>query len=187
VSHTHETPRLVLREPEPADAERMRRYHRINEERLARWEPAFVDDLAHWTEWVHWRTGESGSGRGRSFLAFDRADPAQMVAVVNLYGSMPSVTHAMMLGYSVDGAYEGKGYAREAIAAVIAHAFEVLNVHRIVANYEPVNERSGLLLRRLGFVVEGYARDMLFLRGTWRDQVLTSIINPSWNPNGVRD
>ena len=28
-----------------------------------------------------------------------------------------------MLSYSVDAAYEGQGYAREAVTALIAHAF----------------------------------------------------------------
>ena len=44
------------------------------------------------------------------------------------------------------------------------------------------NERSGSLLRRLGFAVEGYARDLLYLRGAWRDHVMTALLNPRWKP-----
>ena len=62
------------------------------------------------------------------------------------------------------------------------HAFETLQLHRVTANYQPTNERSAKLLRRLGFVVEGYARDMLYMRGTFRDHVLTSLANPAWQP-----
>ena len=48
-----------------------------------------------------------------------------------------------------------------------------------MANYMPINERSGRLLRSLGFQVEGYARDYLYVGGAWRDHVLTALTNPN--------
>ena len=39
---------------------------------------------------------------------------------------------------------------------------------------------SGNLLKRLGFVVEGYARDYLMINNQWQDHVLTSLINSQW-------
>jgi ribosomal-protein-alanine N-acetyltransferase len=48
-----------------------------------------------------------------------------------------------------------------------------------MANYRPENERSGILLERLGFVREGLAKDYLFIDGQWRDHVLTSLTNPA--------
>ncbi len=175
-----DTERLVLREPEEGDVPALLLYYQFNEERFARWEPEHADDLAYHLRWVHWRQAESAVGRGLSFLALDRAEPAALVAVVNLYDVIAGSAHSAMLGYSVDGAHEGKGFAREAVAAVIAYAFGTLNLHRVSANYHPANERSGVLLRRLGFVVEGYARDMIYLRGSWRDHILTSLVNPAW-------
>ena len=174
------TPRLVLREPEDADAPALLAYASRNEPRFARWEPDNVEELGHHLRWVRWRRGESAAQLGVGLLALDRRDPGALAGIVNLYGISGSATYGAMLGYSVDGAYEGRGFAREAVAAVIAHAFDALNLHRITANYHPANERSGVLLRRLGFVVEGYARDMMYLRGTWRDHVLTSLTNPNW-------
>ena len=177
-----DTARLVLREPEESDARTLLAYAKRNEPRFARWEPALVDDVAHHLRWVQWRRGESAVYAGLGLLALDRGDPDALVGIVNLYGIVASPTYSAMLGYSLDRAYEGKGYAREGVGAMIAHAFGPLNLHRLVANYHPANERSGALLRRLGFVVEGYARDQLYLRGTWRDHVLTSLTNPSWKP-----
>ncbi|MNR55956.1 ribosomal-protein-S5-alanine N-acetyltransferase [compost metagenome] len=46
-----------------------------------------------------------------------------------------------------------------------------------MAHYMPENERSGALLKRLGFEVEGLARDYLKINGAWRDHVLTARIN----------
>ena len=51
-----------------------------------------------------------------------------------------------------------------------------------MANYVPTNERSGRVLRRLGFVVEGYARDYLFIGGAWRDHVSPDPARPTPRP-----
>jgi len=66
----------------------------------------------------------------------------------------------------------------EAAGAVVTYAFETLRLHRLETSYQPTNERSGRVLRKLGFVVEGYARDYLFLNGAWRDGILAARINP---------
>ncbi len=176
------TERLILREPRDEDAPALLAYYVRNEERFARWEPERVDDLEHHLRWIAWRRDESGAGRGRSFLAFDRANDHALVAIVNLYQIVRGASQSAVLGYSADGAYEGRGYASEAVQAVVKHAFDALQLHRITANYQPANDRSAALLRRLGFVVEGYARDMLYMRGTFRDHVLTSLANPAWQP-----
>ncbi len=175
-----ETPRLRLREPAEGDAPALLAYYARNEPRFARWEPPLGHDAAWYLRWIRWRAGESRAGRGFSLLAWDRAQPAALVAVVSVYGIERNALHAAMLGYNLDGAYEGRGYAREAVAATIAPLFGPLNLKKVSANYDPRNERSGALLRRLGFVVEGYARDHLYLRGSWRDGILASSINPSW-------
>ena len=182
-----DTPRLVLREPDDSDAPALLAYASRNETRFARWEPENVEELGHHLRWVRWRRGESAAQRGVGLLALDRRDPNALVGIINLYGITGSASYSAMLGYSLDGAYEGRGFAREAVGAVIAYAFDTLNLHRIIANYHPANERSGMLLRRLGFVIEGYARDMLYLRGTWRDHVLTSLTNSNWKPPGATE
>jgi len=40
--------------------------------------------------------------------------------------------------------------------------------------------RSGKLLRRQGFVVEGYSRDYLRIDGEWQDHIRTALVNPRW-------
>lgn len=87
---------------------------------------------------------------------------------------------ACYLGYALDEHEQGKGVMRETLQAAIAYAFAECNLHRIMANYMPTNIRSGGLLRRLGFAVEGYARDYLRIDGQWRDHILTSLTNADW-------
>ena len=69
---------------------------------------------------------------------------------------------------------------REALVRVISYAFDDIGLHRVKAAYLPSNERSGRLLRGLGFVVEGYARDYLLIEGRWQDQILVGLTNPHW-------
>jgi len=89
---------------------------------------------------------------------------------------------ACFLGYGLDHDHVGRGLAFEGVGALVAYAFETLGFHRIMAGYLPTNERSGNLLRRLGFTVEGYARDYLYLNNAWRDHILTALINPNPKP-----
>jgi len=70
----------------------------------------------------------------------------------------------------------------EALRAAFGQVFGLLGLHRIMANYLPTNERSARLLRRLGFTVDGYARDYLYIDGAWRDHILTALTSPSPQP-----
>lgn len=107
-------------------------------------------------------------------------DESAVIGVVNLSNFVRGVFQACHLGYSIDREVQGTGRMRAAVDAVVGYAFDALNMHRIMANYLPENERSGRLLAALGFVQEGVARDYLRIAGSWRDHVLTARSNPAW-------
>ncbi len=120
--------------------------------------------------------------RSVRFFIFERSNPEAVVGYANISNIVKGAFHAGILGYGIDKDKEGRSMMKEALQSVITYGFSALNLHRIMANYQPVNERSGGLLRSLGFTVEGYARDYLLINGRWRDHVLTSITNPNWMP-----
>ena len=124
-----------------------------------------------------------GRSRGElvRFVAFER-DGDDIVGSIDLLSILRGIVQSAMLGYSVDATREGRGYATEGARAVVRYAFDELNLHRVEASYRPTNERSGRVLRKLGFVVEGYARDYLFLNDAWRDGILVSLTNARWRP-----
>jgi ribosomal-protein-alanine N-acetyltransferase len=107
------------------------------------------------------------------------ARDAPVVASINFTQIARGPFLACSLGYAIDHRFEGRGLMYEALSACLTHMFVVERLHRISAGYLPVNERSGRLLRKLGFVVEGYARDYLFIDGAWRDHILTALVNPN--------
>ena len=101
-----------------------------------------------------------------------------VVGLANFTQIVRGAFMACSLGYSIDEDRQGQGLMRETLEHAIAYVFDELGLHRVQASYLPTNERSGGLLRRLGFVVEGYARDYIYINGAWRDHVLTARTNP---------
>ncbi|HEY6235594.1 MAG TPA: GNAT family N-acetyltransferase [Candidatus Elarobacter sp.] len=148
-----ETERLVLREAVDGDAPVLLAYHLRNDARFARWEPKSGTEVAQHVHWIRWRRTETDAGNALTFLAFDRAAPGTLAGIVNLDGFSREPERTAMLSYTVDGAYEGKGYAREACEAMIEYAFETLDLQGLTATYDVANARSGGLLARLGFTV----------------------------------
>jgi ribosomal-protein-alanine N-acetyltransferase len=62
-----------------------------------------------------------------------------------------------------------KGYMKEGLLQVIAHAFEKLDLHRLEANIQPGNLASIALARSTGFQYEGYSPRFLRIKGEWCD------------------
>lgn len=60
------------------------------------------------------------------------------------------------LGYALFPAFEGKGYATEAGAAVLNHGIQVLGLRSFIALVTPGNDRSIRVLQRLGFAAAGH-------------------------------
>jgi [ribosomal protein S5]-alanine N-acetyltransferase len=81
---------------------------------------------------------------------------------------------ACTLGYSLDESAVGKGLMTRSLRLVVAYAHDQLELNRVMANYRPENHKSGNVLKRLGFKIEGIARNYLKLNGQWRDHLLTS-------------
>jgi len=176
------TPRLVVRTLRAGDAPALLAYQERNAEHLRRWQPTPPKEfytLAYWERFIAQSVG--AETKRLRFAAF-APDSPDVVAIVNLQSIERGAGQVAVLGYSLDGAAQGKGFAREAVGAVVDYAFATLGLHRIEANYQPNNDRSGKLLRSLGFVVEGYARDFLFVDGEWRDHILTSRTSPGPAP-----
>ncbi|HVY49546.1 MAG TPA: GNAT family N-acetyltransferase [Minicystis sp.] len=181
-----ETERLVLTIPQREAAPRLHAYARDNRERLAPWEPPYADDYfteSYWKRRLELDRDEYARDVSMRLCIFEKgAALGPVVGRANFSNIVRSAFQACTLGYSLDARAEGKGYMTEALGAAIAHAFGALGLHRVMANYMPINERSGLLLRRLGFVVEGYARDYLYIGDGWKDHVLTALTSPSAPP-----
>lgn len=72
----------------------------------------------------------------------------------------------------------------EGVGLVLDEAFGPLGLHRIEANIQPDNEASIALVRRLGFVREGYLEGYLRINGEWRDHERWAIRSELWRREG---
>jgi ribosomal-protein-alanine N-acetyltransferase len=174
--------RVALRIGRESDAHALLGYINRNREYHQRWEPRVRESfftLEMQRRVLTRRIEDFEHGEAACFLLLDRAHPDGLViGRANFTEIVRGPFQACYLGYSVDRAYEGKGYMFEALQVAIDWVFRELRLHRIMANHRPENERSGRLLERLGFEREGYARNYLYIDGAWTDHVLTALTNP---------
>ncbi|MFN8661062.1 MAG: GNAT family N-acetyltransferase [Thermomicrobiales bacterium] len=179
------TERTLLRLAVPEDVGELLAFHTRNFAHLAPSSPRRPEGFlteTHWQQDIARSQEDFMAGRSARLLICLAENPQPIIGAVNLNNITRGAAQYADLGYALDDEMQGQGLMPEAVRAVIAFAFGPLNLHRIRACYLPTNERSGAVLRRLGFVVEGYARDYLLIDGRWQDQILTSLINPDWQP-----
>jgi ribosomal-protein-alanine N-acetyltransferase len=84
------------------------------------------------------------------------------------------------LGYQIGEEYSRHGYMTEALQLMLRHAFGKLKLHRLEANIQPENAASIALVKRAGFVKEGYSRRYLKIGGRWRDHERWAILVEDW-------
>lgn len=87
------------------------------------------------------------------------------------------------LGWVLDPAYSGHGYATEAVRELLRHCFEDLGVRRVTANCFLDDDASWRLMARVGMRRELHAvRESLHRSGRWLDTVGYAILEEEWLP-----
>lgn len=86
--------------------------------------------------------------------------------------------HRAEIGYLIHPEYQGKGLMQEAITAVLNYGFTVMKLHSIEAHVHPENSASINLLKRNGFVQEGYFKENFYFDGQFLDTAVFSLIAP---------
>ncbi|MGW7415714.1 GNAT family N-acetyltransferase [Streptomyces sp. NPDC054863] len=73
-----------------------------------------------------------------------------------------------------------RGLGTEACRLVVTYGFEALGLHRISLGVFDFNPRARRAYEKVGFVVEGRAREALWHDGEWIDDLYMSILAPEW-------
>ncbi|HEX4859049.1 MAG TPA: GNAT family N-acetyltransferase [Usitatibacteraceae bacterium] len=179
-----ESARLIIASPVAARAGAMRDFVVRNAGHLKPWSPpspAGVETIEHWLEVVETAQQARLAGTLVRFWLSPRSEPGAVIGSVGFSQIARGPFCNCVMGYQLEAALEGQGLMREALSSAMQYMFDEQRLHRIAANYRPENTRSGRLLAHLGFNIEGYARDYLFIDGAWRDHILTSKVNPGFD------
>lgn len=177
-----------MRFPQSADAAQLQEMEERNRGHWVPWEATNLDQANHsyFKRLENWEK-ECAEGKAARFLLFKKEDPYRLIGLCNFTQIFYGAFQACYLGYKIDQLEEGKGLMFEALQRALEYVFEELHLHRIMANYMPANTRSAKLLHRLGFIIEGYAKDYLFINHKWEDHVLTALTHERWKQLNSKD
>ncbi len=180
MKHLIETQRLIIRLAEPGDAGAIFSYRSdFIANKYQGWFPGSVEEVRDYISTMPKTT--------------DVADVCLQFVMIHveenrLIGDMGiTFTHhdkmQAEIGCTLDKTYHGKGYATEALKAMVDYLFVVLKKHRVIASVDPRNLASIRLIERLKFRKEAHFKKSYYLRGEWVDDIIYAILETEWLNN----
>lgn len=115
-------------------------------------------------------------------LAVERLDDGALIGWCSLSRWNPDYRSAA-IGYCYGEAAWGRGYATEAALALLAWAFETLDLNRVQAETDTRNLASARVLEKLGFVREGTLREDCVVDGDVSDSWVYGLLRREWRPS----
>jgi ribosomal-protein-alanine N-acetyltransferase len=174
---TLETERLLLRPFEPADASDVQRLagDRAVADTTLNIPHPYEDGAAE--EWISTHQAKFEAGETVTFAVVLRASG-------ELLGAMGLMINARFeraeLGYWIGGPYWSNGYCTEAGRAVVNYGFSTLKLNRIHASHLTRNPASGRVMRKLGMVHEGRARQHVKKWDKFEDLERYGLLRDEW-------
>lgn len=172
------TPNLVLRCWQPQDAPLL--HAAFSPKNVAHLRP-----FLYWAEneprplpeiiqWLRTRRAQFDLDQDYTYAIFNREETLVLGSSGLHTRSKDSLTRE--IGYWIHVDYIGRGYAREASAALTRVAFEHDGVHRVEIHCDPENHASASIPRKLGYTLEATLRArMRKPSGEWRDTLVWSL------------
>lgn len=82
--------------------------------------------------------------------------------------------------FTLSSRYQGKGFAREAIYALLDYLFHTLGKHKVFAFTDVKNDKSIAVLERVGMRREEHLLQNYISKGQWIDEYQYSILASEW-------
>jgi RimJ/RimL family protein N-acetyltransferase len=173
------TPRLLIRPLTPADADGLLAYRSIPDVcRYVPFEPQTRDELLERiaTRWT--QTELTAEGQVVT-LGVQVRDTGALAGDVML--AWQSQEHSCgEIGAVFNPDLSGRGYATEALNAMLRLGFEGLGLHRIMARIDERNEPSVRLVGRLGMRLEARLVENEWFKGEWSTELDFAMLAGEW-------
>jgi RimJ/RimL family protein N-acetyltransferase len=171
------TERLVLRRFRTADAQTLAEYRSDPEvARYQSWDAPFPLLRAE-TAVANFMASDPGKA-GWFQYAVERAEDKALIGdvAVHLHDNLKQAE----IGFTLATAYQKRGYATEAVAAVLDRLFRVQGLHKVTGECDARNRNSAALMERLGFSREGHLRQQTWIKGEWTDDLIYGLLAEEW-------
>ncbi len=172
-----ETDRLIIRLAKPDDAEAIYSYRSdVVENKYQGWHPASMEEVRDYMS--HMPKHLDVADTCFQFVMIT-VDGNQLIGDMGIVFTNQDKMQAEV-GCTLHKDYQGKGYATEALGAMVNYLFLTLNKHRVIASVDPRNTASIRLIERLGFRQEAHFRQSYYLRGEWVDDIIYAMLGAEW-------
>ncbi|MGZ5385527.1 MAG: GNAT family N-acetyltransferase, partial [Acidimicrobiia bacterium] len=108
------------------------------------------------------------------------ADPDTEEALGDLAVHLSWESRTAEVGYTFAKENWGRGYATEALAAMIEYLFDAVGVTRVWGGLHPDNPASAMVLERSGLLFEGHTRSSFWKGGEVSDDWIYGMTRPDW-------
>lgn len=168
-----QTQQLLLRRLKPTDLPQLARYRdKPAVARFQSWENYTLQDAEKLYAQQHSLTFNSDETWYQ--LAVERLEDGVLTGDIGIH--FFDEGKQVELGMTFDVSFQKRGYAREAMRALIAMLFDDFSKHRITAVVDTRNTRAVNLLEKLGFRREAHYRENIFFKGEWGDEYLYALL-----------
>lgn len=173
------TERLLLRPIATADAVAMHVYKSDPDAvRYVPYPPLELADVERRiaTTWSNTRFTKEGDAVS---LAVEECASGALVGDVVLFWRSEN-DRSGEVGYIFDPRATGRGYATEAVDALLALGFDGLGLHRIVARLDERNTSSARVAERLGFRREARFVESEWFKDEWTTLLVYALLGDEW-------
>ena len=172
-------PGVALRLLEDDDAGELDALIAANRDRLSPWMPwAAASDRDSVLEFIRIARRQLADNDGiQTVLTVD----GRIAGTVGVHG-IDRVHRSTSIGYWIGREFEGRGAITAAVRAYTTHAFNGWRLHRMELRAATGNARSRAVAERLGFTLEGIARQSWWVGDECQDMAVYAMLAPHWIP-----